>query len=236
MGLLDRLAVHAGLGVKLEGGDGDERSGDQGDKGRSVAVEREHREQQGGQEEQGEQGDGWGGRSGLWWIAREEARRGQLVPALDEDGEEREGDEQQGPGGMDGGLGWHHDQVITVTFADWHAAGQLAAEAGVQAQPSPLLTARLKARALESLCRLCRGEGLGGAYAPAQECDRVLIRVGVLRVQVQTAMQCRCTPVRHTRGERAARTAACAARWPQAYSPPHGLPRSKFEIRHIPAL
>ncbi len=192
VGLLDQLAVHAGLGARLEGEDGEERSGvqeGQGDGGRPVAAEGEQREgeqheqqrEQGEQGDQGEHGDGWGGKSGLWWVAREEARRGQLVPALDGDGEQREGDEQQGPGGMAGGLGRYHDQVITVTFADWHAAGQLAAEAGVQPQPSPLLTARLKARALESLCRLYRQEGLGGAYAQGQESGRVVIQVGVVR-------------------------------------------------------
>ncbi len=69
--------------------------------------------------------------------------------------------------------GWledYHSHIVHATVVDWHGVEQQqAAAAGVPAGPPPLLAARLAARAAEALCRLCRGQGLGGAYAPAPE-------------------------------------------------------------------
>ncbi len=50
--------------------------------------------------------------------------------------------------------------------------------ARVEARPPPLLVARLAARAAEALCRLCRGQGLEGAYAPAPEWELARAQVG----------------------------------------------------------
>ncbi len=48
------------------------------------------------------------------------------------------------------------------------------------ARPPALLTARLAARSAEALCRLCRGEGLEGAYSPAPEWEFATAEVGKL--------------------------------------------------------
>ncbi len=166
VGLLDRLAVHAGLGAKLE-----EIQGGLGLQG----VRADAREEQAGAEQVG-----WEGLSGAWWFAGEEARRAQ---------------QGLGPGGEDGASGsagrqafgetggWledHHCHAVYATFVQWMLDGQAAegaAAEGVLDRPPPLLVARLAARAAEALCRLCRGEGLGGAYSPAPEWQFAMAQV-----------------------------------------------------------
>ncbi len=125
--------------------------------GMGAELEREagQREEVGqGQEQVG----AWAGSSGSWWFAREEARRGQLLGVV-----------KQARGQTAGLLEDHHCTIVLGAFRRWCAETetQLGAEAGVPVRPPPLLAARLVARAAEALCRLCRGQGLGGAYAPA---------------------------------------------------------------------
>ncbi len=157
--LLDQLAAHAGMGAELR----EDGSGLQGG--------------QAGEEQQAGsvwEGGGWEGSIGVWWFAREEAQRGQLL-ALDP----VVGD---GGRGVGVGVGQHarndatglledrHCHIVYGAFGTWGGGVQeqaMAAAAGVPAGPPPLLAARLAARAAEALCRLCRGQGLGGAYAPA---------------------------------------------------------------------
>ncbi len=109
-------------------------------------------------ESQGEQAGAWVGSSGSWWFAREEARQGQLLGVV-----------EQAQGQTAGWLEDRHCTILYGVFRRWCAETetQLDAEAGVPARPPPLLAARLAARAAEALCRLCRGQGLRGAYAPA---------------------------------------------------------------------
>ncbi len=102
-----------------------------------------------GQGQQAVQAEGWAGSSGAWWSDREEARRGLLVGQ----GAERRG-----------WLEDYHCFIVAATQAEWSWT-----RSSVPAGPPPLLTARLAARAAEALCRLCRGQGLGGEYGPAPE-------------------------------------------------------------------
>ncbi len=149
--LLDQLAAHAGMGVELGGGE-----------------EGEEQQQQG---QGGNQADGWAGSNGAWWFAREEAQRGQLLGVPDEAGEAARSQTA-------GWLEYYHYRIVCATLWDWGSAGpQLAAEAGVPAAPPPLLRARLAARAAEALCRLYRGKGLGGAYAPSPEWSHASVKV-----------------------------------------------------------
>ncbi len=160
MGLLDQLAAHAGMGAQLQ-------------------------QQQQGEEEQEQEGQQpgacWVGRSGAWWLANEEARCGKLL-----------GLDPAGGRGSRGECGWsrsrtagwledYHCHIMYVTLMDWWYAvtvePAMAAAAGVPASPPPLLLARLAARAAEALCRLSRGQGLGGAYAPAPEWDLAMSQV-----------------------------------------------------------
>ncbi len=139
--LLDQLAAHAGLGAEMEG------------------------EDEAGEGQEGEQAGAWAGSSGSWWFALEEAQRGQLL------GVEERGAGQGEVQTRSQTAGWLEDYHCNSVFVfyDWSVswAVQPDAEAGVPARPPPLLVARLVARAAEALCRLCRGQGLGGAYAPA---------------------------------------------------------------------
>ncbi len=152
VGLLDQLAAHAGMAAGLE-----EWEGSSGP-------------QEGRDEERRAEECGWEGSSGTWWLAREEAAQGQLL-GLDRYG----GDGSSGPGRQirSKTAGWleeYHCHIVRVTVLDWLSADpEEAAAAGVPAAPPPLLRARLTARAAEALCRLGRGQGLGGAYAPAPE-------------------------------------------------------------------
>ncbi len=156
--LLDRLAVHAGMdaGLVVEG-----QGAQQGGPG-------------------GQQAGGWVGSSGTWWLAREEQRQGRLLgwdlPGGDGSGEARA--EARG----NTAAGWLEDlhrHVLCGTLFDWGSVpAQLAGQAGVEARPPPLLVARLAARAAESLCQLCRGQGLGGVYATAPEWKLTKTQVG----------------------------------------------------------
>ncbi len=150
--LLDQLAAHAGMGAKLQ---------EAGEGGSCPQILLEGLE---GEGQQQQQADGWEGSSGTWWLAREEARRGRVLSL--------------GPAGADGnsggevpGLEDYHTRILRGSVAEWVAAAERdEAEAGwLLAAPPPLLAARLVARAAEALCRLCRGQGVGGAYAPAPE-------------------------------------------------------------------
>ncbi len=148
VGLLDQLAAHAGMGAELsEGGRLEEAM------------------------EQQQEASGWEGSSGTWWFAREEAQQGQLLG-------------MHLAGGVGGRRGGHqasrskagleeaHCHTVYGTLGTWGGGVQeraAAAAAGVPAGPPPLLAARLAARAAEAVCRLCRGQGLEGAYAPAPE-------------------------------------------------------------------
>ncbi len=153
--LLDRLAAHAGMGAEL--GSGEE-----------------------GQRQQQRQGDnqpnGWEGSGGAWWLACEEAQRGQLLGLPH--GEAGEAARSQTAGWLEE----YHNRIVSATLWEWGQAGpQLAEEAGVPAAPPPLLRARLAARAAEALCRLYRGKGLRGAYAPSPEWFYAHTKVGCLR-------------------------------------------------------
>ncbi len=169
--LLDQLAAHAGLGAKLQG---EEQQGQQ-----------QGQRQRQGQGHQGTQGGrGWEGSSGTWRLACEEARQGKLL------GMDAEGGEGSGEMTRSRTAGWledYHCHVVHVTVVDWHVASlyeQRSVPIGVLARPPPLLAARLAARAAESLCRLCRGQGLGGAYAPAPEWQLGMTQVRIMRTNV----------------------------------------------------
>ncbi len=118
-------------------------------------------------EQQAAQAEGWAGSSGTWWFAVEEARSGQILSASN-------------VGRRSGWLEDHHCHIVHAALGDWGAADvqTVAAAAGVPAGPPPLLAARLAARAAESLARLCRGEGLGGAYGKAPEWQLAMAPVG----------------------------------------------------------
>ncbi len=154
--LLDQLAVHAGMGPAMseEGRRQEEEAGEQ----QQVASVWE--------------AGGWAGSSGAWWFAREEAQQGQMLgmdPAAG-DGSCRAG--QQASNDRAGVLEDFHCHIVQGTFGSWGGGVQeraAAAAAGVPVGPPPLLAARLAARAAEAVCRLCRGQGLKGAYAPAPE-------------------------------------------------------------------
>ncbi len=160
--LLDQLAANAGMGEKLqEAGEGESCR-----RARSGGLAGEEQQQQ----QRQQQGEGWEGSSGTWWLAREEAKRRQLLGMnqVGGDGSQLEpGRTRQRTAGW---LEDYHTHIVRATVVDWHGVEQQeAAAAGVPAGPPPLLAARLAARAAEALCRLCRGQGLGGAYAPAPE-------------------------------------------------------------------
>ncbi len=155
--LLDRLAVHAGMGAGL-------------------VVEQ-------GEQQQGKQGEqracGWEGGSGTWWLAREEQRQGKLLGLDPNGGDACYGRDTETRWNTAGWLEDDHCRVLHGTLKEWaFVPAQLAAQAGVEARPPPLLVARLAARAAEALCRLCRGQGLGGAYAPAPTWELAKEQVG----------------------------------------------------------
>ncbi len=144
--LLDQLAAEAGMGAEL--GEGEEQQ----------------QEEEEGQQAAG----GWASRSGKWWFAQEEARQGKLLGV--EAG--RCGEPLRSR--VAGWLEDYHSNIVSATFGEWESAElgggrKLEAVAGVPARPPLLLVARLAARTTEALCRLCRGQGLGGAYTPAPE-------------------------------------------------------------------
>ncbi len=159
VGLLDQLAAHAGMGAELEGQQVAQAQGQQGE------------QQAGG-------GGGWAGVSGAWWFANEEARQGQLL-GLGTDGGS-DGASRGGEQTRSNTAGWledYHCHVMHVTLVDWVATGPAAALYKL-AGPPPLQFAQLAARASEAVCRLCRGQGLGGAYAPAPEWQCAMAQVG----------------------------------------------------------
>ncbi len=121
---------------------------------------------------------GWEGSSGTWWLAREGAAQGKLLGL---DGRGAKGSRKAGKNARWKAAGWledYHCHIMRVTVQEWLTAepGEAAA-AGVPAAPPPLLVARLAARAAEALCRLCRGQGLGGVYTPAPEWQFATTRV-----------------------------------------------------------
>ncbi len=121
-----------------------------------------------------EQADGWAGSSGAWWFAREEARRGELLGPQD-------GEEEHVAGGPTAGwLEGRHCDIVSGTLWAWQTAEdmRMEEEARVPEAPPPVLRARLAARAAEALCRLCRGQGLEGAYAPAPQWELAMAEVG----------------------------------------------------------
>ncbi len=140
----------------------------------------------GGEEEEAqEQADGWAGSSRAWWYAREEAQRGELLGPKD-------GEEEPVAGSPTAGwLEGRHCNIVSATLCAWRTAEvvQLEMEAGVPAAPPPVLRARLAARAAEALCRLCRGQGLEGAYAPAPQWEFARARVGTLIVPNQIVVE-----------------------------------------------
>ncbi|KAG2488662.1 hypothetical protein HYH03_012824 [Edaphochlamys debaryana] len=134
--LLERLCVHGGVELEGEGQD------------RGQAVE----DLEGQQEVEGAGPSGraaparWQGR---WWLPALEARLGHVI-------------------GGSSMQGWRCEET-----ADWlvqaHADALACLAHGlcspVNGSPPPPRLARLEPRALEALCRLQRGEGLGGAYS-----------------------------------------------------------------------
>ncbi len=166
--LLDQLAVHAGMdaGLAVEQGEGEQQEGQQ---------HGGHPGQEGQQGQQGQQACGWEGSSGTWWLAREEQRQGKVLGVSWFRDESRVG----GGGNTVGWLEHNHCHVLHGTLVEWeYVTGQLAGQAGVEARPPPLLAARLAARAAEALCRLCRGQGLEGAYAAAPQWELAKAQVG----------------------------------------------------------
>ncbi len=153
VGLLDQLAAHAGMGAKLQEGGNVEEAAEQQQAGRVW------------------EGDGWEGSSGTWWFAWEEAQQGRLlVMDLDagDDGGRRGGHTTSRMGLLED----IHCHTVYGAFGTWGGGVQeqvVAAAAGVPSGPPPLLAARLAARGAEALCRLCRGQGLEGAYKLAPE-------------------------------------------------------------------
>ncbi len=168
--LLDQLAAHAGMAAGLEeweGGSGLQEGGD----GARQAPE-----------------CGWEGSSGTWWLAREEEAQGQLLGLDPYGGDASRACDQETRSKTAGWLEDYHCHIVHVTVQDWLSVDPAkAAAAGVPAAPPPLLVARLAARAAEALCRLCRGQGLGGAYAPAPEWQFALSTVRSLRVRGKAA-------------------------------------------------
>ncbi len=174
--LLDQLAAHAGMGAGLE--EWEQQQGEEGRQQRQPAeTGRQQQQQQEEREEEVQQqqvrqaveqvAGGWAGSSGSWWLAKAEACEGKLLVAR-EGNERRQGERSRG--WTAGWLENYHCLIVTASLGDWKfAESPEAAAAGVPARPPPLLLARLAARATEALCRLCRGQGLGGAYAPAPE-------------------------------------------------------------------
>ncbi len=156
VGLLDQLAAHAGMGPALQ------------EEGRG------HGEEAGEQQQDASvwEGGGWARISGMWWLVREEAQGGQMLgmdPAAGGGGR-RAG--HQASSDRAGVLEEAHCNTVYGTFSTWGGGVQeqaAAVAAGVPMGPPPLLAAQLAARAAEALCRLCRGQGLEGAYAPAPE-------------------------------------------------------------------
>ncbi len=106
VGLLDRLAAHAGMVAALsEGREEQEGSGLQA----GQAGE--------GQQAESERG-GWEGSSGAWWFAREEARRGRLLgkdPAGGGGGQAR----SRATGAPQEVQEGHHHCVLSATFGEW---------------------------------------------------------------------------------------------------------------------
>ncbi len=178
--LLDQLAAEAGMAAEL--GEGAQQQQQQGEEGRQQEG-KEGRQQQQQQEEDAaqqqqqqvvqvgeEQAGDWTVSSGRWWFAVEEARQGQLLGVKGDDGRRTEGVPARGR--TAGWLEDYHCHVVSLALGLLLCREQQHAEPtteGVSARPPPLLLARLAARAAEALCRLCRGQGLGGAYAPAPE-------------------------------------------------------------------
>ncbi len=116
-----------------------------------------------------EGGEGGGGMWPGWWLARHEARKGRFL-GLDPQGGDGTGEETAGH--TAGWLETYHLHAAHVSLADWgDTTAEMAAAAGpgVSARPPPLAEAALACRTAEALCRLCRGQGLRGAYAPAPE-------------------------------------------------------------------
>ncbi len=150
--LLDQLAAHAGLGA---------------------ALPEEGRLDKAGEQQQD-------GSSGAWWFARQEAQWGRLLglhPAGREEG--RRGG-HQASSDRTGLLEEAHCHTVFGALGTWGGGVEeqaAVAAAGVPAGPPPLLVAQLAARAAEALCRLCRGQGLEGAYAPAPEWQLAMSQV-----------------------------------------------------------
>ncbi len=158
VGMLDLQAADAGLGAGLgeQGlGGGEGEAGGQGQGSHQTQQQMESLE----------------GMGKVWWFAQEEVQRGQLLGVS--------GSRQVGAGT----LGWLEDQhvyVLCASFWTWYLEMcNRAAAGGTAVRPPPLLAARLAARAAEALCRLCRGQGLGGTYGPAPEWLCAKIQVGL---------------------------------------------------------
>ncbi len=164
VGLLDQLAAHAGMGAALQ----EKREEQEGCKERqppSVAPEPER-----------DQAGGWAASSGAWWFAGEAARQELMVGVATpgREGPRGAGDQAHSKTtrAHEEGQEDRHCRAVYVTLGEWFEVQReqvTAAAAGVPAGPPPLLAAQLAARAAEALCRLCRGQGLEGAYAPAPE-------------------------------------------------------------------
>ncbi|KXZ46684.1 hypothetical protein GPECTOR_41g648 [Gonium pectorale] len=118
-------------------------------------------------------GGGGGGAEPLhewWWLARVEARRGAVTGSSSSTG-----------GAAGGTVGWLEDahcHAICVSLGYWRRSElrclrsllpprlHPSLAAPPPGAPPPLALARLAARTAEALCRLYRGQGLGGAYGP----------------------------------------------------------------------
>ncbi len=107
----------------------------------------------------------WGGSSGSWWVAKAEARAGKITQVNKEG---RAIGEAMRAKGTTSALKDFHFDIMWVCFWDWQATNEeLAALMRVPRRPPPLLRAQLACRAAEAICRLYRGQGLGGAYGSA---------------------------------------------------------------------
>ncbi len=141
--------------------------------------EQEGREgQQSDEGEQGMESEAWDGSSGLWRVAKEEVRLGKITRVYKDLRAARDPRITVGPTGL---LKSYHTDIVCACLGDWTAGcHEMVADAGLPARPHPVLQAQHACRAAEALCRLYRGQGLGGAYGPEPSFDDGAVEVSWL--------------------------------------------------------
>ncbi len=129
-----------------------------------VAREEGSAGQQGDEGERQATASVWDRSGGSWWVAIEEARAGEITQVGKEGRAIGEAMRAKSPTIA---LKDFHLDIIWMCFCDWGTADGGLAALMRASWPPPLLRAQLACRAAEALCRLYRGQGLGGAYGPA---------------------------------------------------------------------